>query len=180
MSTSQHKRPSLAPIEEIALCVEVERRPGITRWQRFVWRPCALRPGHENLAPWTLLARDGEHERYFAGNATVVLHRADTQVLKDNLESRTPSIYVVLRKAAPGANWTLLLVTADPSAAHAHADVGGDLVEALPMPEAIQCRLSAFIARRHVERPYWKRHRDIADPGALGARRREGVHHAKS
>lgn len=171
-----------APVETIRLGVEVERRPGTTRWQSVVWCPCALHPGGRGLAPWSPLGSAAEGDarpdagaggaptdvaRYHAGEADLLLHRADTQVLKDNLESRAPSIFVVFRRGPSPSGWVLHLVTADPSEAHAHADVGADLVEALPMPPAVFCRAAAFVARHHVERPVWKRRRDRPDLDAL-------------
>lgn len=149
--------------------VEVERRDGISRWQRDVWQPVALTP-ERSLEAWTILeARQGA-TRHFAGNAAITLHSSDTKVLKDNIESRTPSVFVVLRRGRSTAGWDLHLVTADPSEAHAHADVGDDLVEALPMPPSIFARVAAFVARHHVERPQWKRRRDRSDPEALARR----------
>jgi hypothetical protein len=38
------------------------------------------------------------------------------------------------------------------------------------MPDAIAERLEAFVAEHHVERPFYKRKRNRADPEALGKR----------
>jgi hypothetical protein len=156
-------------VEEVSVGVEVERRLGATRWQRFVWCPVAIVP-ERDLAAWTALAEDGEAAHFFAGNATIVLRSTDTKVLKDNADGPTPSIYVVLRRARSLSGWSLHLVTADPSEAHAHADVGNDLVEAVPMPPPILCRTLAFLARHHVDRTEWSRRRDSPDAEALARR----------
>ena len=139
-------------IETIPVGVELERHPSRSRWLDHSWRVVGLRPGHTDLAAWTILSEDAGISRYFAGNGRITFRSADTKVLKDNLESRSPSVYVVLRPDRSPTNWTLYLVTVDPSEAHAHVDVGADFVEALPMPAAIQARLMAFVARHHVER----------------------------
>ena len=51
---------------------------------------------------------------------------------------------------------------------------GSCIVEAVPMPEQIRDRLSAFVAAHHVERAFVKRKRDRADPEIL-ARRPRGI-----
>ena len=158
-------------IERIPFGVDVERRPGVTRWQAHVVRIAGLRPPEPRLAEWSLLGENGPVQRFFAGNTDLLLHKGDTGVYRDNLESPTPAVYVVLRRGAGPLGWRLYLATADPSEAHAHVDVGEDLVEALPMPPPVFARTSAFVARHHVERRKWKRARDRANPDALGVRR---------
>lgn len=155
-------------VETIAVSVVVERRPARNPWQKHVWQPVDLRPGAADMADWTVIGEVGDRLHYHAGSAEVMFHSGDTKVYRDNLQGAAPSVYVVLRK--DGAGWRLHLVTVDPTEAHAHADVGDDLVEALPMPLPIQARLQAFVARHHVEQREWKRRRDRADPEALAAR----------
>jgi hypothetical protein len=45
-------------------------------------------------------------------------------------------------------------------------------VEVVPMPAAIYAQIDAFIAEHHVERPFYKRERDRADPESLARRPR--------
>jgi uncharacterized protein DUF3305 len=61
-------------------------------------------------------------------------------------------------------------VTADPAEGESFTQVGDDLVEAIPMPPAVQAIVEAFVAEHHVERPFVKRKRDRADPEALARR----------
>jgi len=61
-------------------------------------------------------------------------------------------------------------VTADPAEGESLSEPATDLVEQVPMPEAIQQLVAAFIAEHHVERTFTKRKRDRADPEALGRR----------
>jgi hypothetical protein len=149
----------------IPVGVEVESRPGKTRWAGRIWRPVALRPGRRAIPDWTVLADADGVVRYYAGTANLVVRSTETALYRDNIEARAPAVYVVLRRAAGPTGWTLLLATVDPSEAHAHADVGDDLVEALPMPATLRDWLAAFVARHHTERPHWKRQRDDKVPG---------------
>jgi hypothetical protein len=159
----------------IPVGVEVESRPGTSRWAGRIWRPVALRPGRRAIPDWTVLADADGSVRYYAGTASLVVRSTETALYRDNIEARAPAVYVVLRRAAGPTGWTLLLATVDPSEAHAHADVGDDLVEALPMPAALRDWLAAFITRHHTDRPRWKRQRDDKVPArAVSPAEREG------
>ncbi|HYE51313.1 MAG TPA: DUF3305 domain-containing protein [Azospirillaceae bacterium] len=165
----------MAAVERMPVGVVVERQPARSRWLDHVWRVAAVLPGDPETPPWTLLAEEDGTVRYYAGTAPLEAHSADTKVYKHNLEAPEPAVYVVLRPGGgPGSGpggWRLLLATVDPAEAHAHSDCGDDLVEALPMPQAVRDWLAAFVARHHVERQEWRRKRDRADPEILAARR---------
>ena len=49
-------------------------------------------------------------------------------------------------------------------------EAGNDLVESVPMPDAIREQVAAFVAEHHVEREFVKRKRDRANPDAFGRR----------
>ena len=66
--------------------------------------------------------------------------------------------------------YTVAAVTADPAEGEGLTETATDLVEQVPMPEAIRQLVAAFVAEHHVERPFFKRKRDRADPEALGRR----------
>jgi hypothetical protein len=150
----------------IPVGIEVESRPGTSRWAGRIWRPVALRPGRRAIPDWTVLADADGVVRYYAGTGSLVVRSTETTLYRDNIEARAPAVYVVLRRAGSPTGWTLLLATVDPSEAHAHADVGDDLVEALPMPATLRDWLAAFVANHHKERPHWKRQRDDKVPGS--------------
>jgi len=61
-------------------------------------------------------------------------------------------------------------VTADPAEGEAWTETGSDLVDVVPMPEAVRAAIDAFVAEHHVEQPFHKRERDRADPEALARR----------
>lgn len=161
-----------AVVEKWTVSVIVEKRPLKSVWQPFEWRPVAVLPAPVAAEPWTPLGgEEGGVSRWFAGLSDLVLFEKETQVYKHNVEAREPAVYVVLRKDASARGLDLLLATIDPGEAHAHADSGDDILEAVPMPPEIHAWMSAFVAKHHVERGFWKRKRDRADPEALAVGR---------
>src|SRR3546814_13910642 len=88
--------------------------------------------------------------------------------LRDNLGSARPCIWVSLRPSDAPPGIALQTVTADPAEGEALTEPGTDIIEAVPMPQAIQARLAAFVEAHHVERPFTKRKRDRTDPEAIG------------
>lgn len=152
------------------LGVVVERRPARSPWLDHVVRVAAVLPGGVERTPWSVLADEGERQQFFAGTTEVAARAADTRGYKDNLEAQQPAVYVVLRKGDGPLGWSLLLATVDPAEAHAHAEHGDDLLEAVPMPAPLRTWLAAFVAEHHVERRQWKRRRDRADPETLARR----------
>jgi hypothetical protein len=158
------------PLGRIAVGVVVERRKAESRWIDFLWRPVAVLPGEAEAAPWTVLADDGEVVRFFAGSAEIALYRTETEYYRDNLRSGTPLLWVVLRPTGGEPPYRLAAVTADPNEGEGFTQVGDDLVESLPMPEAVWAIVESFVAEHHVEHPFVKRKRDRADPDALARR----------
>jgi hypothetical protein len=157
----------------IPVGVLAERRPAVTKWAEEVWRVVEVLEQAPAVPDWTLLREEAGSSLFFAGMAEVVLHPTDTSNYKHNIEAERPLVWVALRPAATPAGFVLQTVTVDPGEAHLHADTGNDLVEALPMPPGLLAATADFIARHHVEREFYKRKRDKADPEAL-ARRRPG------
>lgn len=160
--------------------VLAERRPGTTPWAEWSWRAMEVLETAPDLAPWTLLREEAGRRLYFAGAAEVELHPTDTDNLKHNLESDSPLIWVVLRPDGRGTDehpgMALHRVTVDAGEAHLYADVGQDLLEALPLPPRLRAVLGTFVARHHRERAQHKRRRDRADPESMARRGpRDGV-----
>jgi hypothetical protein len=79
-------------------------------------------------------------------------------------------LWVALRPTGVEPPYEIFAVTADPSEGEAWTEAGSDLVDVVPMPEAMRAVIDAFIAEHHVERPFHKRQRDSADPEALARR----------
>lgn len=160
----------VAPLQTIAVGVVVERSKSASQWGDFLWRPLRALAGAPATSPWTKLSDDGERATFFAGTATIELHRTETANYRGNLMNDEPLLWVVLRPSEAEMPYTLLMVTADPAEGEAMTEAGNDLVETVPMPKAIQQTVADFVAEHHVERTFAKRKRDRADPEALGRR----------
>jgi uncharacterized protein DUF3305 len=159
---------SSAALVSIPVGVVVERHKATSPWLDFVWRPASVLPGVPSAEPWTPLGTRGEAAMFFAGTATVALHRTETTNYIGNLESGAPLLWVVLRATGGEPPYEVAAVTADPAEGEAYTEAGNDLVETVPMPDSIRDALEAFIAQHHVERPFFKRQRDDASAGRPG------------
>jgi hypothetical protein len=159
-----------APLQTISVGVVVERTKGVTQWSEFAWRPVSVLAGAPETPPWTKLSDDGARATYYAGTAEVELYRTETTYYRSNLESGTPALWVALRAADGEPPYSIAAVTADPAEGESLTETATDMVEQVPMPEAIQQVLAAFIAKHHVEQPFTKRKRDRADPETLARR----------
>jgi len=155
----------------IVVGVVVERRKAKSPWLDFLWRPVFVLVGQPSAAPWTRIGEEGDRTLFYAGEAVIELHRTETENYRQNLASRTPMLWVVLRpitaeSAAPA--FDLLTVTADPSEGEALTDAGNNLVETVPMPGAIIETTHNFVVEHYVERPFHKRQRNRGDPQLPG------------
>ncbi len=157
--------------EHITVGVVVARRALTGPWASHAWLPVAVLPAAPAIPKGTPLGRSGADETHYAGEAAVALYGTATSHYRDNLTAAQPSLWVVLRPT--GEEVELVTVTADPYEGEALAENIGDIVEALPMPADVQARVQAFFEAFHVERPFFKRQRDRADPEALATRRRD-------
>jgi Protein of unknown function (DUF3305) len=157
-------------LARISVGVVVERRKASNPWIDVVWRPTGVLAGAPDAAPWTMLDSHDDRASFYAGLAEIALYRTETSHYRDNLNSGRPSLWVSLRPTGVEPPFEIVAVTADPAEGESFTQVGDDLVEAIPMPPAVQAILEAFVAEHHVERPFVKRKRDRADPQALARR----------
>ncbi|HWM48456.1 MAG TPA: DUF3305 domain-containing protein [Xanthobacteraceae bacterium] len=164
-----------APLVSIPVGVVIERRKATSQWVDYLWRPSAVLNGVPEAAPWTQLASEGEVVTFYAGAAAIELYRTETTYYRDNLASGQPSLWVALAPTDSDPPYRVLAVTADPAEGEAFTEAASNLVERVPMPPAIQDVLAAFVAEHHVERQFFKRKRDRANPESL-ARRGYGDH----
>jgi hypothetical protein len=131
-------------------------------WIDHRWVASAVLDGVPDVPPWTCLEKDARRRRYYAGAAELVLFPRETDTLKHNLEAASPAVYVFLRSTAAAPGMALIGATVCVGEAHAHADTGSDLVEAVPMPPAIAEWVGNFVDRHHVERTAYRRRREAA------------------
>jgi Protein of unknown function (DUF3305) len=158
------------PLQRIPVGVVVARRKATSRWIDFTWQPVSVLAGQPDAAAWTPLSEEGDATLFYAGAADIELHRTETGNYRDNLASTRPSLWVVLRPTNVEPAYDIVAVTADPAEGEAFTEAGNDLVEAVAMPDAIRDVVDAFVAEHHVERQFFKRKRDRADPEALARR----------
>jgi hypothetical protein len=163
---------ALPPRLVIPVGVVVDRIKATSPWADYLWRPSAVLAGEPATAPWTKLAEDGQRATFYAGSAEITLYRSDTSDYRDNLATGTPALWVVLRENSAPEPYQLHLVTASPAQGESMTEAGNDIVEAVPMPDAIRDQVAAFVAEHHVEHDFVKRTRDHADLDSLGRRPR--------
>lgn len=146
--------------------VIAERQAVDSPWCDHRWRVTEVLPGAAAVTPWAMLDEGPGRQRYFAGNAELLLFPLETDTLKHNLEGRQPAVYVFLRTTAAAPGMALLGATVCAGEAQAHVDTGSDLVEAVPMPPEVAAWVAGFVERHHVDRPGYKRRRDRSERGA--------------
>jgi len=156
-----------APLATIPVGVVVERSKGSTQWVDYLWRASSVLTGIRDTPPWTKLSVDGERATFYAGAADIELHRTETTNYRDNLATGEPLLWIVLRKTESEPPYHVFAVLADPAEGEAMTEAGNDLVETVPMPDAVQDAIERFVAEHHVERQFTKRKRDRADTEAL-------------
>ena len=159
-----------APVATVAVSVIVERVKAASQWIDYTWRPTAVLVGQPDTPPWTKLSDDSERSTFYAGPATVALHRSETAHYRDNLASGSPALWVVLRDTGTEPPYALHVVTADPSEGEGMTEAGNNIVEPVPMPDLVRDVVAAFVAEHHVEEVFVKRKRDRVDPESLGRR----------
>lgn len=151
---------SVTALVSINVGVVVERHKATSAWLDYVWYPAAVLPGVPAAAPWTKLGSDENKTVFYAGPATIELHRTETANYISNLGGDRPLLWVVLRQTGGEPPLKVQAVTADPAEGEAYTEAGSDLVETVPMPAPIAEALAVFVAEHHVERPFFKRQRD--------------------
>ncbi len=155
------------PLARIAVGIVVERRKSSSRWVDEVWSPVAVLAGVPDTPGWTKLSEDSERASFYAGTADIELYRTETGHYGENLLGHAPALWVVLRASDGDPPYRVFAVTADPAEGEGFTEAGNDIVEAVPMPAAIQEQVAAFVAEHHVDHAFSKRVRDRADPAAM-------------
>jgi hypothetical protein len=158
------------PVATILVGVIVERVKATSPWIDYLWRPANVLAGQPETPSWTKLADDGERATFYAGPATIELHRSASVNYRDNLATGSPALWVVLRETGAEPPYALYLVTADPAEGEGMTEAGSNVVEPVRMPDAVREAVVAFVAEHHVEEAFVKRERDRADPESLGHR----------
>jgi hypothetical protein len=161
--------------EDFTVGIVLERRELDNPWVDCAWAPLAVLPGAPPVEPGTVLSDRGGVRQVYAGPHGLSFFSVDTSHYRDNLQSGAPKIWVALRPVAGEPPVSVIGVTADPAEGEAYTEAGDDIVEAVTMPAEIAASLAAFVQEHHVERSFYKRRRDEANPEALAVRPRGGV-----
>lgn len=156
-------------LARITVGVLVERHKAKSPWIDFTWKPTAVLVGEPEASPWTILSDANEIATYYAGSAEIELHRTETENYRNNLVGDA-RLWVALRPTGIDPPYQVFGVTADPAEGEGWTEAGTDLVDVVAMPESIRATIEEFVAEHHVDRPFYKRKRDRADPEALGRR----------
>jgi hypothetical protein len=167
--------PAATPLARISVGIMVARHKAVSQWIDFTWAPVSVLHGVPDTEPWTVLRSEGEATMFYAGSADIELYRSETTYYRDNLASGAPSLWVVMTSTGGDPPYQLVAVTADPAEGEGFTESAANLVEQVPMPQPIQEIVAGFVAEHHVEREFFKRKRDRADPESL-ARRGYGDH----
>jgi hypothetical protein len=160
----------VSAFEPIPVGVIVERVKAESPWIDWVWRPTAVLAGEPETPPWTRISEAADRTAFYAGTASVELHRSETANYRDNLASGAPMLWVVLRETGAEPPYSVYTVTADPAEGEGMTFAGNDIVEPVPMPDSVRDVVAAFVAEHHVEAVFIKRKRDRANTEALGRR----------
>ncbi len=143
---------------EMPVGVVIQRRPGVTRWQKWAYAPTALLPG-AGPAHWKLLREDGDVSEFHVGTRNLTLWRTDAEAYRIGLAESVVCAYVVLQPGADEWPYTIKLITANPHEAMQYADGGEDVVEKVPMPPALVAWVQEWTDQHFVEEPFVKRKR---------------------
>lgn len=154
------------PTTAIDIGLVLERRPARSAWLDVIWEARSVLPEPATAERGASLGASASGELLYGGAARLEVNTTDTAYYRDNLESGSPQIWVVLR-AQDGGLPEIARVTCDPNEGEGYAGSGWDIVNVVPMPGSIAAALAAFVAAHHVDRPFLKRKRDKADPEAL-------------
>ena len=157
--------------ESMPIGIVVERREIDHPWQSYTWRAVAAIPGAPEVNEWRVLTTEPGRIRYHAGTLPLEIHHKETEGYRLNLATARPALYVVLRYDEEVETGIVpFMVTACPYEAQNYLDGDEDLVESMPMPDAVAAWLADFIAEHHVDEPHYKRKREPYDPRKVRSR----------
>ena len=160
----------MSALKSIPVGVIVERVKAESPWIDWIWRPTAVLAGEPAAPPWTKIAEAGDRTAFYAGTAWIELYRSETANYRDNLATGSPMLWVVLRETGAEPPYSVYTVTADPAEGEGMTAAGNDIVEPVPMPDAVREVVASFVAEHHVDDVFVKRKRDRVNTEALGRR----------
>jgi len=141
------------------LGIVIRKSPGVTRWATWNWLVVAVLPG-AGSADWRELRRDGDAVEFHATTVDLELWRGEAEAYLTGLSTRVPSVYVIMIESDGAQGVDVLLATASPYEAQDYADSGEEIVDLVPMPEALMAWVREFVDAHYEEEIFVKRKRD--------------------
>ncbi len=150
----------MAATETLSLGVVIERRQLDNPWQDHCWLPVAVIVGAPPIVKWRELRQGKDWVHYHADTLELDLFEKETDGYRVNLSQPQPSVFVILRPDEEGEQEMVpFLITACPYEAEGYVESGDEIVEGVPMPDAVIAWVQAFIDAYHVDVPFVKRKR---------------------
>ena len=153
----------MSKLEQLDIGVVVERRKIDHPWQEWEWKPVGVFAGAIAQDDWVTIGEGDGWTHFHAATMPLELHRKETEGYVHNLDTGTPSVYVVMREDEDGETgqpYYISLVTVNPYEAQDYLDTGEEIVERVAMPEPVLAWMQNFIDQHHVEEKFIKRKRD--------------------
>ena len=147
--------------QSIRLGIVMRQTPGVTRWAKWTWKAIAVLPGAAD-ADWKPLQSQGDTTDFHAATLTLTLYQSDTEAYAHELGAEVPSVYVILRENTDDAlaNLSAEYVTASPYEAQDYCDSGEEIVEKVPMTDALLAWVGSYVETHHVQEEFVKRRRN--------------------
>ncbi len=142
-------------------------------WVDHIWKANGIALEFPSDIHWKKLS-SSEKSTHYIVSSQLQLFRGETESYLSNINDEEPSIYVILRdndddldgasdETSEDVPLEVHLVTASPFEAQDYLDTGEDIVERIPMPDALLTQIKTFIAEHHEEEKFKKRKRDKLD-----------------
>lgn len=132
------------------LAVVMQRRAIDNPWQDHVWEPVGVLPALEDEREPRLLIGNGHLQQWLHPGLPLALQRGEAAGYFHNVTAAAPSIFVLWRME--GGRATPHYLTASYDEASRWMD-GGAQVDPVPMPQALQSWLAAFVAEHYRPEP---------------------------
>ena len=143
----------------------MERARATSQWIDYLWRPVTVLPGVPDAEPWTKLTDDGERATFYVGSAEIELLSVGHDAVSRQSCSPAPrhsGSRCVRRVVEPP--YSLHAVTADSAEGEALTEMAAISSKLVPMPDEVADVVAQFVTEHHVERVFFKRKREEADP----------------
>ena len=150
--------------------IVLERRDADNQWIDYTWHAQSVIPGAAPVGEWVEIGKGEGWVQYHAATLDLELFRKETEGYKHNLSLEQPSVFIVLREGDEDDAHDVMpfLATVCPYEAQDYMDSGEEIVEHVPMPNAVAAWMAEFVEAHHVDEPFKKRKNKPFDPREEG------------